>query len=243
MNQNQPDYQLLCLRLQCIKLQKKRRQKQNQYIPYGGKQNGNPQQFFKISLCRSWIPISHRLSDDCDKHRSHGNPCQRRQRPDALRHAISCNLASTKERYNTAQRHFHQLKNAVFHSIGNCNPQNTLHESAVTVQKPAPLIRRTLFFMKTKPGDHHSRKGAGQQRRIGHACHTRLQNKYAYQIADNIHHIGYRRQIHGNISSAHTAKQRRAGIVNGQRRIRISGDSKIGNTCLHHIPIYSAEEQ
>ena len=64
-----------------------------------------------------------------DKHRSHGNPCQRRQRPDALRHAISCNLASTKERYNTAQRHFHQLKNAVFHSIGNCNPQNTLHES------------------------------------------------------------------------------------------------------------------
>ena len=179
MNQHQPDNKPLCLRFQCIEPQKKRCQKKYKQIPCCGKQKRNPRQLFEIIVRSFRIPVSHTLSDHCDKYRPHRHTCQCCQRPDALRHSVSRNLISSKKGHNAAKSHLHQLEYTVFQTIGDSNPQNFSHGIAAPLKNPFPLIKHLIFFAKAQPCNHRSRKCPGNERRICDTRHTCMKHKYA----------------------------------------------------------------
>ena len=70
-----------------------------------------------------------------------------------------------------------------------------------------------------------------------------MEDKYANDIANDIDYVGDYRQIHGHVRFSQTAIDCRTGIVDGQRRVRVSGDSKIGHTGCHDIRLHPAKQQ
>lgn len=96
MDQNQPKHELFGLRFQYIEVQDQWGQHKNQHVPCCGKQQRDLHQLFEIEFCGFGLPGPHALPDDGDEYRSHRHAYQCCHAPEALRHAICCDLICAK---------------------------------------------------------------------------------------------------------------------------------------------------
>ena len=63
---------------------------------------------------------------------------QRRHGPEALSHAVGCDLHSPEQSSNTAESHFHQLEESVFNTIWYGNSKDPLYHASVPAENILP---------------------------------------------------------------------------------------------------------
>ena len=231
------------LRLQNIEFQHERRKQQDDEIPACGNSQCVLGKLPEVIFSRLQIPRPNTLSDDGDEHRPHGYSRQSCQRPDALSHSVSCNLVGAKECHHAGQSYLDQLEHPILDAVGYGNGEDAAHKACIPPENKQPTVENLVFLLKAQKGDSHRRKQAGKQGRISYASHSGIKNEYADEIADHVDDIGKHRDIHGGFRPAHAALQGCPGVIDGQSRIRIGRDFKIGDAGFHHLRLHPAEKQ
>ena len=243
MDQHQENGQLLRLLRQGIKLQHHRRQQKYEYVPGGGKDQGDLHQLFDPFFRRLHIPGPHGLAHDGDEHRPHGRAHQGRHTPETLGHAVGGDLIGAKQGHHAAQRHLHQLEDPALHPVGDGDAQNPPLEVPIQAKDPFFHVAYRIDPGKAEDGNGRRREYSGDQGRPRHPCYPCMEKENSNAVAYHIDSIGGHRDVHGGAGFPEAAVEGGPGVVYGQRRIGVGADAQVGHTGIHHLRLHLAEHQ
>ena len=189
------------------------------------------------------VPCTHALANHGNVHRTHGNTDQGRHGPDALGHAVGCNLVGAKQGHHAGQGHFHQLEDTAFHPVGNGNPQDGMLQSTVQPEDPVFHVPHRVHPGETQGCHHHCGKAPGHQGRPGHPGNPSVEYKDAQTVAHHVNQVGQNGNVHGGTGFPQAPVQCRACIINGQGRVGIGRNPQVGHAGLHHRGLHPAKKQ
>ena len=184
-------------------------------------------------------------ADAAPHHRDHGQT-DGLARDDAhavqiVCHGVGCDLHRAKGGDHAHHKDAPRLEQAVLKGRGNADAQNALCHAAVQPQGLGHRKHRILpvALAQDERRSHHAGHHTGPR----NAVHPHFEAEDAHRIAHDIDNVHQKADLHGDLGVADAAEQRRAAVVQRQKRVAQGDDLQILHARVQHVRLDRTVEQ